>query len=114
MAVAFALYIDETLQVDLTDPHTTTILAEPVTVYPSCAHFELSTEASILSATRMIQRDKTHCHALVCLWTWYRGITYSASTVEKLQKEAEAKGVVALCPTTYASPSPSLHGAICE
>ena len=33
--IAFALYIDETLQVDLTDPHSTTLLTRPVTVFPS-------------------------------------------------------------------------------
>ena len=33
--IAFALYIDETLQVDLTDPYTTTLLVNPVQVFPS-------------------------------------------------------------------------------
>ena len=68
MAVAFALYIDETLQVDLTDPHTTTILAAPVTVYPSYAPPYPSITASFLSARqRKIHLDKTHHRARVCL-----------------------------------------------
>ena len=33
--IAFALYIDETLQVDLTDPYSTQLLTNPVTVHPS-------------------------------------------------------------------------------
>ena len=41
--IAFALYIDETLQVDLTDPYTTTLLVKPVEVYPSGVTYSLET-----------------------------------------------------------------------
>ena len=41
--IAFALYIDETLAIDLTDPHAMTILTQPVTVYPSGVSYSLAT-----------------------------------------------------------------------
>jgi len=59
--IAFALYIDETLAIDLTDPHTMVVMAHPVTVMPS-------------------------------------GITYSASTVEKLFADAKKLNRQPLCP----------------
>ena len=59
--IAFALYIDETLAIDLTDPHTMVILAHPVTVMPS-------------------------------------GVTYSATTVDKLVADAKKLNKQPLCP----------------
>ena len=62
--IAFALYIDESLTIDLTDPHTTKLLSSPLIAYPS-------------------------------------GVTYSAATIEELQKDAESRGEShALCPQT--------------
>lgn len=47
--IAFALYIDETLQVDLTDPYTTTLLVKPVEVYPSGVTYSLETVEKLQS-----------------------------------------------------------------
>ena len=41
--IAFALYIDETLQVDLTDPHSTQLLVRPTTVFPSGVTYSAET-----------------------------------------------------------------------
>ena len=50
--VAFAMYIDETLQVDLTDPHSTALLANPVVVTPSGVTYSQETVEGLLEAAR--------------------------------------------------------------
>jgi len=48
--IAFALYIDETLTVDLTDPHDTQLLQKPMTVYPSGVTYSSATIEKIQEA----------------------------------------------------------------
>ena len=50
--IAFALYIDETLQVDLTDPYTTTLLVKPVEVYPSGVTYSQGTLEKLQSEAK--------------------------------------------------------------
>lgn len=47
--IAFALYIDESLQVDLTDPYSTQLLASPVIVLPSGVTYSAETVAKLQS-----------------------------------------------------------------
>ena len=41
--IAFALYIDESLTIDLTDPHTTKLLSSPLIAYPSGVTYSAAT-----------------------------------------------------------------------
>ena len=55
--IAFALYIDETLQVDLTDPHSTDIMQRPMVVLPSGVTYSAETIEQIqFKATQSGQR----------------------------------------------------------
>ena len=54
--IAFALYIDETLAVDLTDPQTTQMLVRPVVCLPSGVSYSATTYAQLEAEARLENR----------------------------------------------------------
>ena len=85
--IAFALYIDETLQVDLTDPSTTALLADPVTVHPSGVTYSHATVEKLLADAAAAGKPAVCPQTKAPIESWSRNVALESILSRYLFKQ---------------------------